>query len=579
MFRENKKNCIFDDRTNMKTNNMKQPILIFALVVLTLASRGQNIIYNNGAQITSGTGGTESYWVVSGGAITLKSESATNLTTFGNLKIVDGASLALTSASCLTVNGALENATGINGLTIPSDNTYTGSLMIKGSTTASGTVERYMAPSKWHVVAAPASETLSGFLTRNVIIPNITGGSNDGSLLGMMDYNTAGNSWNGYFTTSTVGSFSSGKGYLVRTFPDVIESLNFKGTLKAGQTDVTVTSGWNCIGNPYTTAILISKGNDAFLTINGTTKLEKTDPIIDLSHYGVYYWNPTDTKYDVVNEASADATYAQSGQGFFIKAKAGLEAPNNFVRFTPAMQVHNTSLVFKAASLPYPSIKLMATNEGAKFSTDIKFIDGTTNGLDRGYDAGILKAGAPFSVYTKLVEDNGVEFQLQCLPNTGFSKIVIPVGVDSKAGGEIVFSVETAQLDPTCKVILEDRLSNTFTDLSTNSYKAAVAANSTGTGRFYLHTGDIVSGLEDQMLADGKLTAYANGNKEIRVLGEIGNDAVATLYNGLGKVVLTKKLGAGSLNIIGLPNLSSGLYLLNIDNNGTPQTIKVMVRN
>jgi hypothetical protein len=46
----------------------------------------------------------------------------------------------------------------------------------------------------------------------------------------------------------------------------------------------------------------------------------------------------------------------------------------------------------------------------------------------------------------------------------------------------------------------------------------------------------------------------------------------------LGKVLLTKRLGAGKLNIIGLPNLSSGLYLLNIDNNGTPQTIKVMVR-
>ena len=561
---------------------MKQPILTLALVVMALASMGQAIIHNNAAQITSGTGGTESYWVVSGGAITLKSESATNLTTFGNLKIVDGASLALTSASCLTVNGALENATGINGLTVPSDNTYTASLMIKGSTAASGTVERYMTPFKWHVVAAPASETLSGFLVRNIIIPNITGGSNDGSLLGMMDYNTVGNAWNGYFTTATGGSFSAGKGYLVRTFPDDIEFLNFKGTLKAGQTDVTVTSGWNCIGNPYTTAIHISKGDDAFLTVNGTTKLEKTDPIIDPNHYGVYYWNPADTKYDVVNEASADATYAQSGQGFFVKAKTGLvtsgEGKNDFVTFKPAMQVHNTSMVFKAASLPYPSIKLMATNEEAKFSTDIKFIDGTSNGLDRGYDAGILKAGAPFSVYTKLVEDNGVEFQLQCLPNTGFSKIIIPVGVDSKTGGEIVFSVETAQLDPTCKVILEDRLSNTFTDLSTNTYKAAVAANSTGTGRFYLHTGDIVSGLEDQVLADGKLTAYARGNKEIRVLGEVGNDAVATLVNGLGQVVLTKKLGAGTLNIIGLPNMSSGLYLLNIDNNGTPQTIKVMVR-
>jgi hypothetical protein len=50
------------------------------------------------------------------------------------------------------------------------------------------------------------------------------------------------------------------------------------------------------------------------------------------------------------------------------------------------------------------------------------------------------------------------------------------------------------------------------------------------------------------------------------------------LVNGLGQVVLTKKLGAGNLNIIGLPNLNSGLYLLNINDKGTPQTIKVIVR-
>jgi hypothetical protein len=54
--------------------------------------------------------------------------------------------------------------------------------------------------------------------------------------------------------------------------------------------------------------------------------------------------------------------------------------------------------------------------------------------------------------------------------------------------------------------------------------------------------------------------------------------AVATLFNGLEKMVLTKRLDYRTLNIIGLPNLSSGLYLLNINDKGTTQTIKVMVR-
>ncbi len=182
-----------------------------------------------------------------------------------------------------------------------------------------------------------------------------------------------------------------------------------------------------------------------------------------------------------------------------------------------------------------------------------------------------------FTIYTKLVEPYDAEFQLQCLPTNQYKDMVIPKGIDSKAASEIGFSVQAVQLNPSCKVILEDKITNTFTDLSKNSYKAAVAANTSGTGRFYLHTGDIISGLEDQVLP-GKLSAYAVRNVEIRVVGEVGNDAVATLYNGLGKVVLTKKLESGNLNIIGLPNLSSGIYLLNISDKGTLQTIKVMVR-
>jgi hypothetical protein len=68
------------------------------------------------------------------------------------------------------------------------------------------------------------------------------------------------------------------------------------------------------------------------------------------------------------------------------------------------------------------------------------------------------------------------------------------------------------------------------------------------------------------------------GNLEIRVIGEVSDKSVATLYNGLGKVVLTKKLSAGNLSIIGLPNLGSGVYFLNINDKSTPQTIKVVVR-
>jgi hypothetical protein len=97
---------------------MKKTILILSMVVLALEMQAQGI-YNSDARIVSQSG---SYWVVSGGNITLTSESATNLASLANLKIESGATLALTSASFLTVTGALQNNGTLAG---PSGSTVT----------------------------------------------------------------------------------------------------------------------------------------------------------------------------------------------------------------------------------------------------------------------------------------------------------------------------------------------------------------------------------------------------------------------------------------------------------------------
>ena len=492
-----------------------------------------------------------------------------NKPTVASLSVATGGALTIDPSSSLTLSGAINN----NGrIVIKSDINGTGSLITGGvSGTGFALVERYMSNDEWHIISSPTgTQKINDFIADNTCIPYIPASGILPDRYGMMDYSPGGNKWNDYFTDANTSELGIGKGYMVR-IKDPVRALRFQGEITANA-ESDVLAGWNCIGNPFTSAININpmastiteKAN--FMTVN-------TSSFYDDSHISLYLWNQTDNKYDEVNFADDAATYAPVGQGFFMKVKTGISK----VSFTADMRTHQIAAPFKATTVPYPKIKLIATANNKTVSTDIKFIEGTKNGLDPGYDAGILKADPSFSLYTKLIEDNGIQFQLQCLPPTGYDKLVIPVGIDSKSAGEIVFSVETVQLNPNCKVILEDKLTNTFTDLSKDSYKAAVVANTAGTGRFYLHTGDIVSGLEDQVLP-GKLTAYANGNKEIRIIGEVGEGAVATLVNGLGQVVLTKKLGAGSLNIIGLPNLSSGLYLLNINDKGTTQTIKVMVR-
>ena len=478
-----------------------------------------------------------------------------------SLSVATGGQLTIHANSSVTTTGAVDN----NGtIIIRSDIDGTGSLITSESAKGSGQalIERYMVKNQWHIISSPTgTQTVGNFLTDNIDIPYVS--TTDPKQYGMMDYDPTTDKWNAYFLDTNTNPLGIGKGYMVRV-ENPAQVLRFQGVINAAAA-TTVAKGWNCIGNPFTSTIKINDaaGTDNFMATNASA--------FDASYGGLYFWEQSVNKYVVYNNLYAIHTAV--GQGFFMRVKDGFTS----VSFTPAMQVHKIDAELKASTVPYPTIKLMAQNGDNSFTTDIVFVDGATKGLDFGYDAGLFTTDKSFALYTKLVDDNGVDFQLQCLPTNQYKDLVIPVGIDSKAGGEIVFSVKTVQLDQTCTVVLEDKLTNTFTNLSTGSYKATVAANTSGTGRFFLHTADIISGVEDQVLP-GKLTAYAVRNVEIRVVGEVGDGAVATLVNGLGQVVLTKKLESGNLNIIGLPNLSGGVYLLNINDKGTPQTIKVMVR-
>ena len=279
--------------------------------------------------------------------------------------------------------------------------------------------------------------------------------------------------------------------------------------------------------------------------------------------------------YEAVNFSSG-LTYTALGQGFFIKARTtGTNAS-----FTKAMQVHvlESGTPFKSGTTSWPSVKLTASFDATKISTDIKFVDGTTTGLDKGYDAGLFQMNAPNLLYTRLVDDMGIAFQLQCLPTNQYNTLIIPVGIESKAGGEVTFSAEALNLDAGCNVILEDKLTKRFTDLTRGTYKTLIVPNTVSTDRFFLHTADIMSGIGDQLLSGG-LNAYAFNNSEIRIIGEVGSNATANLYDMLGRLVVSHILGDVNYNVISIPSVKKGVYLLNIVTKDTTKTIKVMVRN
>ncbi|MEA4841450.1 MAG: GEVED domain-containing protein [Bacteroidales bacterium] len=487
---------------------------------------------------------------------------------------------AITQASCnnLTVTGSL---------TIQSSSSGTGSLIISGTSTGSVTCQRYMTNGKWHLISPTASgQSVAAFLTANTNIPT------SGTTRGMMDYNTLGNSWNAYYpTTSASGTMDAGKGYSAR-IATTDGTITFTGTLASGTKDValaTTGQGWNCVGNPYTSAINMNTTAHAtnnFITVNSSN--------LDASYACIYVWDEDaaytgQSCYKVISNSGfsttktiLDQNYVAPGQGFFVKAKADVAN----LSFTSAMQSQQVSTQLRASTVTtaktsesaasWPGILLTATSAATSSSAIITFNEKMTDGLDVTYDAGLLRGSNGLSLYTRLVEDNGVDFAIQCLPES-YDSLVIPVGIDCEDGGEITFSAETVELPLNCKVILEDRTADTFTSLTNGAtYNITLTAGSTPVGRFYIHTGDdTTTGTTGLTEGINSLKAYI-ANQSIIIEGAVSDRATFTLYDLQGRKILVHSLQKGSLNTFSCSNLMKGFYVLTIQQDGATVTKKLV---
>jgi len=479
---------------------------------------------------------------------------------------------AITQGSCnnLTVTGTL---------TIQSSASGTGSLIISGTSTGTVNCERYMTGSKWHIVSPIAAfGSISTFIQTpgNAIPSKNVSGTNR---YGMMDYDEATNTWNTYYAATTPDILPAGKGYNLRRASDGI--VTFTGDLTSGTKLVWLGkggTGWNCIGNPYTSAINMNDAANTSYNFLKTNAIDNTSTL-DPSYACMYLWDDATLSYKILGNVSFGTrdlaqNVLQAGQGFFVKAASD----GVLVQFTNNMQVHQTATPFKAPAVTtsWPGIALKAASADASSSAVIAFNENMTKGLDPTYDAGLLRGTNGLSLYTRLVEDNGVDFAIQCLPEN-YSNLVIPVGVDRKDGGEITFSAETVELPKNCKVIIEDKTTNTFTSLAEGeTYKTTVLAGTSAVGRFYIHTSENTTTGISGLTADiSSLKAYI-ANDAIIIEGEVGDQAIATLYNLHGQKMSINSLQKGYLNTLPCSDLTKGIYLLTIQQNGKTATKKLI---
>ncbi len=516
-------------------------------------------------------------WTISAGTISFDGSSTQEID--GK----DGETLAfknvvIESGSSVDIDGA----TSFGGtFTVESDATNSGSLIVTtaGSVTGNVTYNRYMTADKWHIVSAPVeAQDISDLLT------NVSGTNSialNGSDYGVTDYLEATNEWGTYFTDGTAGNFTSGKGYLMRR-QSAAGTVSFTGTVTDAYFGVTLSKtettgyGWNALGNPFTSAM------NANSTADGTNNLLTVNAgVLETSFVALYIWDEQAdytserNDYKVINHASDDLAqdYIQAGQGFIVKAKTDAAT----FSFTRAMQTHQTATPFKSAEISeWADINIVVSNSEISTKTRLKFNEQMTNGLDIGYDAGVLKGNPDFSLYTQLIEDNGVEFMLQCLPLQNLEMMEIPVGLDATIGGEITLSIQKENFPGSLIPVLNDKLLNTQFAFNTESdvYATTINDNTKGFGRFTI-TFSSTTDIDDIMSGQAHFKAW-HSNGLLNISGEITGEGLATVYDINGRKLAVRKLMPSGQNQIQIPTPISGIYLIKVEDAKRSEVLKVV---
>lgn len=467
-----------------------------------------------------------------------------------NVYISSGLTNYPTVTSVVTIN----YLTIASGATLKATNTFTANVTYNRTLTNG---------SQWYYMSSPVvGETYNdAWATANSVIS----GQNNNKGLSWYDntsYDTdtgAGDTETGYWRylqsdDSNNGSFNVGQGYGVITSSSTTVSFIGTGINTSSQTRAITTdvSNFNMVGNPFTS--FLNLGN-FFVDNPKTTVLAETE---------AYFWNGS--SYDTKTSGLHSTYEIAPGQGFFIEAAVDTNLTFDISDTNHLANTAEGADTFQKSSRP--EIHLFLSDGATSRYSNIYYINGTTTGFDNGYD-GKLFGGVshPFALYTHLVSGSeGKHFQLQSLPKDNYENMVISIGINADAGKEITFSTEVLNLPTGLKVYLEDRETNTFTRLDELGNKYTIILNETshGIGRFYLHTTESTLSSNTNSVFKN-IRIYKTDHTTLRIIGLSPGKTTVKLFNMLGKQLLNSSFTTNDVHDISLPQLSTGIYLIQLE--------------
>ena len=421
-----------------------------------------------------------------------------------------------------------------------------------GSIKYSRTLTSEVSPTKaWHLVTSPiAGVSIVNFIAGNTL----ASGTTNTNFRGIGNYTNDGNGFNYYeFDYAGTDAFNAGKGFAIKNA--AAGPVEFSGFFRKSDRQISISQGtdnFNLVGN----AFLAYMNLGTFFTDNNA--------IDRLSEPTIWLWDPSENAGNggyITKMSGTDAAFEVApGQAFFVSAGA---AASNVVSFSEANQSHKTDTFLKNAN-SRTEVELKISQDELINTTKLYYIEGTSTGFDNGFDGSLFDGiSSDLSIYTGLINEDK-KLSVQSLPNSNFDEMIVPIGLKAASGKEITISANSLNLPNGINVFLEDRLNNTFTNLNDENFKVNLTDNLDGTGRFFLRTSSQVLSTDFTALAGVQVFKKNNSILSIRGLQEGGKTGVS-MFNTLGKQVLSSNFTATNNLDIALPKLASGIYIVKLE--------------
>jgi len=471
--------------------------------------------------------------------------STDNVQFDGNYTVIAGSSI---TANNLTVSSG-------NTLTLEASSSGYAQLKVNGSIDNQGTViaKQYMTGTGHHSVSSPMS---NGFTTTNgtssaLYAYNASTGAYDLSP-------TLTSAGTGFFAPLETSGFLTSAGTFSATGTPTTSHTH---TLLYAQTQVSggSGSGWNLIGNPYTCG----------LDWNAVTKTNVNNTY--------YVWDPTSSKYQYYSASALTGTYLAASsilsgviapmQAFWVQVSTSYAA--SIVSTMAAAGTVSTSPTFYKTA---PDNLILYVEDLSDPSLSdamwITHATGYTNDFEGDQDAWKLhNYGAKASIFSY---HNGDKLAINAIDLS--SSASVPVGVKApEVGKKYRLVLEQVVNNQDYRVILEDRLFNSFTDITGQGYGFTHSAWQNEDPRFVVHINQSTVGMGESSASTVK--AYQQGERLILQGNgqQHGSYAVSALD---GRVIAQGLLQAGMASIVA-PQV--GVYIVNFIG-AAPETQRIVIQ-